>query len=390
MDLPEENKPFTGKYADPGDIVWFELSSKTDLDKLRKEGLSNYGFEEQAKKLKLCDPSSIRMFMELSSLVCPAEEYIFTIWGHGDGFEPMFDIPGKYDQAATRGLISDKWNEGEKLDMYELVKAIRSTGAKTNTIFFHNCMMGNIESLTELRDVTEYIACSAHMLNSDYTVLPAFIRGLIEKDDVEEAFASMLNEVTPAWQNAYRDRKEGAENGDFKLLRAAELDGILDVSKRLADRLVALYPTQQEAIDLATKSVYRFVTLVDDPAYYFIYPFFDLQDYADKLAAYTGDAELQTIASDFRTAFDNAILQHVDINWTVQRLDHYSLSVCLYHQGYYEYDFVGMGSSWNSNIGEGYEQCAFHHLTGWGNWLRVNTEIPWGNPTCGGGGLAEP
>jgi hypothetical protein len=42
-DLPEEGKPFSGKYADPGDIVWFELNSKTDLDNLREEGLANHG-----------------------------------------------------------------------------------------------------------------------------------------------------------------------------------------------------------------------------------------------------------------------------------------------------------------------------------------------------------
>lgn len=28
-------------------------------------------------------------------------------------------------------------------------------------------------------------------------------------------------------------------------------------------------------------------------------------------------------------------------------------------------------------------------LTGWGNFLRINTGLPWGNPTSGGGGLAE-
>ena len=52
-------------------------------------------------------------------------------------------------------------------------------------------------------------------------------------------------------------------------------------------------------------------------------------------------------------------------------------------------DFVGAGNLWNSNINAGYEQCTFHKLTGWGNWLHINTGLPWGNPTSGGGGLAE-
>jgi hypothetical protein len=107
------------------------------------------------------------------------------------------------------------------------------------------------------------------------------------------------------------------------------------------------------------------------------------------LAQNTGDTELQTIADDLRKAFDKALLKHVDINWTAQHLDHYSLSINLYHQAFYDFDYVGTGALWNSNIGAGYEQCTFHKLTGWGNWLHINTGLPWGNPTSGGGGLAE-
>ena len=392
-DRTDEGKPFTGKYADPGDIVWFELNSKTDLSKLREEGFASSGFAEQAKKLKLCDPASISTVMELSSLLCPAKEYIFTIWGHGNGFEPMYDIPGKYDQAPTRGVIGDEWNEDEKLDMYELSQAIRSTGkdgkGHIKALFFHNCLMGNMESLTELRDVADYITCSAHLLNSDYSVLPAFIRGLMEKGNVEDAFSYMLSDATPAWQECYSHDEGKAVNGDFKLLRTADLDGIINVSKRLADRLVALYPTQKEAIDLANAKVYRFFQPFDNPGYAYFYPFFDLADYAHKLAEETGDAEFAAISSDLDQAFDKAILQRADISWSVQRLDRYSLSVCLYHQGQYDYDFVGLGQHWNCNLCEGYEQCTFHKLTGWGNWLGINTGFPWCNPTSGGGGLAE-
>ena len=381
-----------GQMTDDGDIVWFELNSETDLDNLQTEGLNTLGMHTEAISTKLYDPNTIHRFIEFSSLFCPADEYIFAIWGHGNGFEPTVDIPGKYTENsnATRGVIGDEWNGDEKLDMYELTQAIKATDrAPLKAIFFHNCLMGNIESLTELRDVAEYIACSAHLLNSDYTVLPAFIRGLIEKDDVEEAFAYMLNDVTPAWQECYSHDEGKAVNGDFKLLRTSELDGIIDVTRRLADRLVALYPTQQEAIDLATTQVYRFMSPSDDVNMSWVAPFFDLQDYADKLAANTGDSELTAIAQDMKQAFDRAILQRADISWSVQHLDHYSLSVCLYHQAFYNYDYVGAAGNpldWKCNIGEGYEQCTFHKLTGWGNFLRINTGLPWGNPTSGGGG----
>lgn len=379
----------SGQMTDDGDVVWFELNSETDLDRLHEEGLNALGMHTEAIATKLYDPNTIHQFIEFSSLFCPAEEYIFTIWGHGSGFDPSNDIPDKYHEnpAATRGVIGDEWNNDEQLDMYELTQAIKATGRTPfKAIFFNNCLMGNMESLTELRDVAEYIACSAHLLSADYSVLPAFIRGLIEKDDVEDAFAYMLSDITPGWQKSYKDDENLFYNGDFKLLRTSELDGIIDVTRRLADRLVALYPSQQEAIDLATKQVYRFYTANDNPEKCYVHPFFDLQDYADKLAANTGDAELTAIAADLRTAFGKAILQYVDVNWSVQHLDHYSLSVNLYNQAEYNYDFIGAGNAFKSNIGEGYEQCTFHKLTGWGNFLRINTCLPWGNPTCGGGG----
>lgn len=382
----------SGQLTDDGDVVWFELNSETDLDNLHQDGLNGLGLHTEAIATKLYDPNTIHQFIEFSSLFCPAEEYIFTIWGHGTGFDPMNDIPGKYHEnpVATKGVIGDEWNGNEQLDMYELSQAIKATGrAPFKAILFHNCLMGNMESLTELRDVAEYITCSAHLLNSDYTVLPAFIRGLIEKDNVEDAFAYMLSEVSPAWQECYSHDEGKAVNGDYKLLRTSELDGVIDVTKRLADRLVALYPTQQEAIDLATTQVYRFYLPSDDISTHYITPFFDLQDYADKLAANTGDTELTAIAADLRKAFDKVILQRADISWSVQHLDHYSLSVCLYKDTLYNADIIGAGADIKSNIGTGYEQCTFHKLTGWGNFLRINAVLPWGNPTSGGGGPIE-
>ena len=387
MDKPDEGSPFTGKYSDPGDIVWFELSSKTDLTKLREQGLASMGFEEQAKKMKLCDPASIRMFMELSSLVCPAQEYIFAIWGHGNGFEPMSDLPGKYNEAATRGVIGDEWNNNEKLNMYELAQAIRSTGvARLNSIFFHNCLMGNMETLTELRDVTNYIMASAHVLYSDGIVLSGFIKGLMEKGNSEDAVKQMFEEISPNWNEQYINEDVGTfPNGDFKMLRTSKFDGILDACKNLAARLVELYPTQQEAIDRATNSVYRF-RFMEDKVNSVLAPFFDLADYAHKVAAETGDEKLAAISAEIDRAFNDAIIHYADVNWSKEHLDHYTLSVCLYSKNSYEFDFIGAGNQWDSNIKEGYEQCTFHQLTGWGNWLDTNTCFPWGNPACGQGG----
>ena len=404
-DLPPE-RPFSGKYADPGDIVWFDLNDTTNLENIRNGGLQAYGYEKEAKAMKLCDPKTVSAFIQISSLVCPAEQYVFSIWGHGNGLNPMNDVPGKYEDPAaapvTRGVIADEWNKGEELDMYELSAAIRSAGlSRLNTIFFHNCLMGNMETLTELRGLSDYIVASAHLLVSEGELLTEYVRGLLEKGNTEDAIAQMFERVHPIWQQSYHgfnDEDDGSKteywkNGDYKLIRTAKLDAIIDAAKRLADRLLALYPTQREAIDKATKEVYRFNTYIDNKqspdksiGNSYITPFFDLADYAHLLTKETGDAEMAAISSDLDKAFSEAFVHYADVSTNVQHLDHYTLSVCLTNNDIYTANFIGSYPNALCNFDQGYEQTTFHKLTGWGNWLRTNQQVLGDNPRSNGGG----
>ena len=187
---------------------------------------------------------------------------------------------------------------------------------------------------------------------------------------------------------------ESWKNGDYKLIRTAKLDAIIDAAKRLADRLVALYPTQKEAIDTATQKVYRFFTPIMKgivpPSLYdrytFMNPFFDLADYAHLLAKETGDAEVATISADLDKAFSEAFVHYADINTNEQHLDHYTLSVCLADNTTYKLRIKSDDLPYVCSFDEGYEQTTFHKLTGWGNWLRTNQHYLWGNPTSDGGG----
>lgn len=377
----------TGKYGKSGDIAWFELNDETDLNNLfDAQGLQT-ALGDDPKSVKLCDPITLQTFFEFSSLLCPAEEYILTTWGNGDGFDPLDDVPGKYDEspAVTRGLLGDEWNENEQLDMYELAEAIKKTrpgnGGCLNTIFFHTGLMGNMEFLTELRDLADYIIATPHILRSNGNILVEFIRSLQEAENTEDAMELMLSRVRPSFDHEFEEEAvEGyyPPNGCLKMIRTEALNNIINAAKRLADRVIALYPTQREAIDLATKSVYRFFTYGDDPGYSFAYPFFDLADYARQLAEATGDAEMAIISDDMDKAFSDAFVHYVDINFGGQKLDHYTLSVILND----EVDYTWVWDSGRTNA-EGYEQCTFHKLTGWGNWLRMNQQILWGNPTCG-------
>lgn len=382
---------FTGKYAEPGDIVWFELTDKTDLNKIREDGMQAIGMGEEAKKLKICDPNTLRMFLEFSSLACPADDYVFAIWGHGSGFDPMSDVPGKYQVLQSRGVMTDEWVNDEWMDMYEIYDALQAAGIeRLNTLLFHNCFMGNIESLTQARTFADYIIASGHMLSSDGILLTEFVRGLVETGNAESAGGLMFERSTPSWQNGYMEDAEPGEfpNGDYKMIRTDKFDDIISAVKDLSDRIIALYPTRKDAIDRASGKVYRYYKY----SYPHVYPFFDIADYAHKLAQETEDIQLASISNAIDDAFEEAFVHYRDVNNSNQHLNHYTLSVCLLDKNYYNYDYKKANPGMNilSNFNEGYEKCDFHKLTGWGNWLKINEKILTTNPQNGSGGqLAE-
>ena len=357
-DRPEIDRPFKGKYAQPGDIV-------------------------------------MRMFLEFSSLQCPAEDYILAIWGHGSGFDAMNDVPGKYEiKNQTRGVMADEWVNSEWMDMYEMYDAMKAAGIDHfNTLMFHNCLMGNLESLTQARAFADYIIASAHVLNSDGRLMTEFVRGMVETGDAEKAAGLMFERSTPEWQNGYVEEPGKFPNGDYKMIRTDKFQPIIDASKQLCDRIMALYPTQKEAIDRASKQVYRFEHLDGNEKikYQWRYPFFDMANYAQLLAKETGDDQLENISARLDQAFEDAFVHYRDVNYSVQHLEHYTLSVCLMHKLYYTIDYKTAAPEFGAlnNFNEGYEKCDFHKLTGWGNWLNTNEQSLDSNPENGGGGKLE-
>ena len=264
--------------------------------------------------------------------------------------------------------------------MYELHDAIMKSGTKLNMLSFHNCLMGNMETLTEVKDCAEYIVASSHVLTGG-TLLKEFVQGMIEKGNEEEAIKQMFERSTTDWQSDYYENGVGISNSDLKLIRSAKLDDIIAETKKLADKLIALYPTQKETIDKATGQVYRY-NKYKNPV---TYPFFDLVNYAQLLAKETGDEDLKAISKALDDAFQAAFVDYRDINAYTQGLEHYSLSICLTDKNVYTQDTKATypDKHYLFNFSEGYEMSTFHQLTGWGNWLRLNEQTLESNPQNG-------
>ena len=148
------------------------------------------------------------------------------------------------------------------------------------------------------------------------------------------------------------------------------MNDVCTTTGRLASRLCEIYSSQQEAIDSATCRVYRFFNMNH---------YFDLLDYAAKLAEATQDAELQTIHTQLAADFGRAILKQVTVDLgACPALPAYSLSVLLVNKEAYEDDFAVGDFTYR----QAYEYTSFHQRTHWGNWLATNLQRPTGNP-CG-------
>ena len=116
------------------------------------------------------------------------------------------------------------------------------------------------------------------MLAMNQAPIRQFIKAISEQTDLEKAYLQMFNGMLPEWESGYAPSRF---NGDLKLINSEKLfKYVIEPSKKLADRLIELYPTMQAQIDTAMIHTYQYLNLNG---------FYDLSDYANKVAEYTKD-----------------------------------------------------------------------------------------------------
>ena len=369
------NHSFLGSYADPGSILYFEMHDKLDLNRLR----DNSGVY---KDFELYNHYNLTYTLNDIAKNAPARDYIFVLWGHGGGFDAFYDIPfnlklpaDAFTPSTTRGVLYDDLLDSSAMDMYEFSRAIEDSDIDHfKAIFFHNCMMGNLESLTQIQPYADYILSSAHLLYTMGEPVCALIDALHQGANFEEAataaFEWMASFMPQRYNGIWNEETQSyisPVNGDLNMLRA---DGLTEVNKqvrRLTNWLCNNYPLYQEAIDHATDRVYKFVDG---------HLFYDVADYADKLAEETGDVNVLDISQRLRKAFDDAFVHRLKVISPEREDIDFTLSTVLMDNKLY----LGYFPLANYSYGLIYSGTEFHQQTGWGNWLATNPHAPTGNP----------
>jgi len=364
-------KNFGGKYAEPGDLVMFELTDSTDLSKI---GV-NYG--KSKPEQAMYDEALMTEYINYAAGKAPAENYCLLMFGHGAGFDATTDyekdLRKKTDsqQGKTRGLLYDEWlplkgnmASSDALNMYEMMRAInKSNVPHFNLILFYDCLMGNVESLYDLNEMTDYMVVSEHTMIMNNIPFEQFMKAFAQQENIEAACRTALANIPKEWDKSHVLFGVVPWNGDLKLIKCSEMKGLLEPAKKLSARLRELYPTNQEKLDSAMVKTYQVYNHVQ---------FYDFADYAHKVAEETQDEQLKQISQEIDDAFNHMILARREVHGCKYGdLPQFTLSVVLNSQATYQ-KTVPQGYTFK----EAYEYTNWHLFTDWGLWLETNQQEP--------------
>ena len=359
------SEDFSGKYGKPTDLVQFELNSKTDLNKLHETSAVS------VPEYQLFDSKALAAYINTVKEYAPADNYVFALWGHGGGYDVISDRP---DNMVTRAMLYDETQHDQAMSMYQFADALATCGnMHFQLIMFHNCLLGNIETLTEVQQYADYFWASTHSLPSlghPITVMIDKLKNSAD-DNFEDRAKEMFVDLSRIYSNREgipeKDAKDMSKvNMDFKVIRSEDLTALNNNISFFITRLLELYPhlspeVMQQAM---TACAYSYdVTLVP----YLI----DLRQYIQTVAAGINDSELKAHAKNAIECMDRSVVARWDEAQDFSKLQQFYLSVVLpYH------DFLHYTTQSNYTVAESYYPSAFNRRTGWARWMDTNTYFP--------------
>lgn len=150
-------------------------------------------------EVDMADKDTLKYFIEYIKEKAPADNYALYFGSHGSGFQ----------SSTPSGLAVENGesNDTTFLTVSEIAEAVEETGG-VSLITFDACNLGNIETLYELKDATEYVIASPALIpgpGNDYT---GFVQAAYTATDLT---VETLGEVTlQAYYDYYNEYNEGS------------------------------------------------------------------------------------------------------------------------------------------------------------------------------------
>lgn len=259
----------TAYYDVPTDVgrilIFYDRGNYTRLTELyMDDGMAKQRLiEEYPTSTSTVDKEFLAGVINHMKEVAPADSYGLIMSSHGGGWVPadLYDIyllgeSSRVNEPDAKPLFYGQ-DDSDCMEIPDLVDALKHTRFKY--IIFDACMMANVESLYDMRNMADYIIASpTEILGAGFpyeNILPL----LFERTDHK------LKEVCEAYMEYYRDT-----SGTIALIDCSKMDA-------LAEAMRGVY-AEAKSVDVSQVQAY-------DNFLYHLY--FDLGDYVKQVA--TGD-----------------------------------------------------------------------------------------------------
>ena len=361
-------------------------------------------------------PDSLTNFINWAAAHYPAKRYILMMADHGGGYMPHHETAPA--AARKRGLVYDDGYNKKCFSGKSFASAVRNADVRPEGIVLYLCLMNNLEFLYEVKDVTDYIACSTYIMWGSGGAFEAIVNNFAEGKDTRTTLSNFVDANVDSWDAVFYDpqKPDNPAYYDLTLTETNRLNNLAPVLREFTDRLVDTYQNgtdeQRAVIDECTANTVKI---------YNAYPFYDMAKYMEDLFAKLPavfDADLY----DRVKATFNACIAHqryakylanhnyqVDYSMLLAVKGNYvdyiyeeedgkdpelMEAVVYYTDGTTEtYKYVGgdeedssdgslahyeleKSGTWPGTFAGIYQQSTFDRLVGWSRWLLINESAP--------------
>ena len=368
----------------------------------------DYIYGTQNEKAEFFQPDSIVNFMKYCQKVAPAKNYILVLSDHGGGYAVNDDYDKSLEKMGTRATCFDDNLAGRGITCKEIRTALEKSGMHLTMLYFDCCLMNNMETLSEVINLTDYVLASGHTNGGGNH--QAFVEELYNAS-AGDAFTDAMSRYakTCALRNSMIWMLHGAtwaRNVDFVLTDMKKFPAILTALRDYVDFAIKnMGGAQAEDFQYAASDCYQYT-----PGY----PLYDLRDYCEKLQAnafghlpnewhYYDNLEnaLQAAQVCHYYSIQSEGYKEITPHWL-------SYNVSLGAKGFigstilkkeptkiYGYNkdgnlatvdisnlnltVLGKNTPWFA-WNQTYYQLEFDKQTGWSRWLEANTGFPINNP----------
>ena len=368
----------------------------------------DYIYGTQSEKAEFFQPDSIVNFMKYCQKVAPAKNYILVLSDHGGGYAVNDDYDKSLEKMGTRATCFDDNLAGRGITCKEIRTALERSGMHLTMLYFDCCLMNNMETLSEVINLTDYVLASGHTNGGGNH--QAFVEELYNAS-AGDAFTDAMSRYakTCAQRNSMIWMLHGAtwaRNVDFVLTDMKKFPAILTALRDYVDFAIKnMGGAQAEDFQYAASDCYQY-----SPGF----PLYDLRDYCEKLQAnafghlpnewhYYDNLEnaLQAAQVCHYYSIQSEGYKEITPHWL-------SYNVSLGAKGFigstilkkeptkiYGYNkdgnlatvdisnlnltVLGKNTPWFA-WSQTYHQLEFDKQTGWSRWLEANTGFPINNP----------